>query len=221
MDLNFELQGGYFIAEFEVTSDFNLHIEKDPIGEFLVYQRTAGGQYDLVQNFKKDKGDDSIIDYDFQALVYPKWIKIKSSVKPLVATITTDGEIKDSNDRIYFDGAKLRQSNCQEILYHISSNVYRLDAPLGHNKYEGFCITFRFSYNDEYAYVSFPNKIIMPNAILVGSYALTPNPDKVGQSISFYEYLEEMNTILGNIPINEIKNAEVTKKEVEDWCDTP
>ena len=95
MDLNFELQGGYFISEFEVTSDFNLHIEKDPIGEFLVYQRTAGGQYDLIQNFKKDKGNDSIIDYDFQALVYPKWIKIKSSVKPIVAAITTDGEINE------------------------------------------------------------------------------------------------------------------------------
>ena len=88
MDLNFELQGGYFISEFEVTSDFNLHIEKDPIGEFLVYQRTAGGQYDLVQNFKKDKGNDSIIDYDFQALIYPKYIKVKSSIKPTIAIVT-------------------------------------------------------------------------------------------------------------------------------------
>jgi hypothetical protein len=88
MDLNFELQGSYFIAEFEVTSDFNLHIEKDPIGEFFVYQRTAGGQYDLVQNFKKNKGDDSIIDYDFQALVYPKWIKVVSEVEPTMAAVT-------------------------------------------------------------------------------------------------------------------------------------
>ena len=111
MDLNFESQGGYFIAEFEVTSDFNLHIEKDPIGEFLVYQRTAGGQYDLIQNFKKDKGDDSIIDYDFQALVYPKWIKIKSSVKPLVAIVTMEanedipeegGETIEPEDLLYY-----------------------------------------------------------------------------------------------------------------------
>jgi hypothetical protein len=95
MDLNFELQGSYFIAEFEVTSDFNLHIEKDPIGQFIVYQRTAGGAYDLVADFGKNKGDDPIIDYDFQALVYPKWIKIKSSVKPIIATITTDGEVNE------------------------------------------------------------------------------------------------------------------------------
>ena len=36
-----------------------------------------------------------VYDYDFSALVYPKWIKIKSKVKPLVATITTDGEVNE------------------------------------------------------------------------------------------------------------------------------
>lgn len=95
MNLHFERRNGYFISEFEVTNDFNLHIEKDPIGQFIVYQRTAGGAYDLVADFGKNKGDDPIIDYDFSALVYPKWIKIKSAVKPLIATITTDGEVNE------------------------------------------------------------------------------------------------------------------------------
>ena len=120
MDLNFELQGGYFIAEFEVTSDFNLHIEKDPIGQFIVYQRTAGGAYDLVADFGKNKGDDSVIDYDFSALVYPKYIQIKSSVKPVVATITTDGEV---NELVY-----------QEKSINITSNgEVAISADSGYN----------------------------------------------------------------------------------------
>jgi hypothetical protein len=120
MDLNFELQGGYFISEFEVTSDFNLHIEKDPIGQFIVYQRTAGGAYDLVADFGKNKGDDPVIDYDFSALVYPKYIQIKSSVKPVVATITTDGEV---NELVY-----------QEKSINITSNgEVAISADSGYN----------------------------------------------------------------------------------------
>jgi hypothetical protein len=145
MDLNFELQGSYFIAEFEVTSDFNLHIEKDPIGEFFVYQRTAGGQYDLVQNFKKDKGDDSIIDYDFQALVYPKWIKIKSSVKPLVAIVTME-----ANEDIPEEGGETIEP--EDLLYY-------MDGTLNNN--EGFVVNLNtgeliFSDNyhrDKYSYL--------------------------------------------------------------------
>ena len=120
MNLHFERRNGYFISEFEVTNDFNLHIEKDPIGQFLVYQRTAGGAYDLVADFGKNKGDDPIIDYDFSALVYPKYIQIKSSVNPAIATITTDGEV---NELVY-----------QEKSINITSNgAVAISADSGYN----------------------------------------------------------------------------------------
>ena len=120
MNLHFERRNGYFISEFEVTNDFNLHIEKDPTGQFLVYQRTAGGAYDLVADFGKNKGDDPIIDYDFSALVYPKYIQIKSSVNPAIATITTDGEV---NELIY-----------QEKSINITSNgAVAISADAGYN----------------------------------------------------------------------------------------
>lgn len=120
MNLHFERRNGYFISEFEVTNDFNLHIEKDPIGQFIVYQRTAGGAYDLVADFGKNKGDDPIIDYDFSALVYPKYIQIKSSVNPVIATITTNGEV---NELVY-----------QEKTINITSNgEVAISADSGYN----------------------------------------------------------------------------------------
>lgn len=120
MNLHFERRNGYFISEFEVTNDFNLHIEKDPIGQFIVYQRTAGGAYDLVADFGKNKGDDPIIDYDFSALVYPKYIQIKSSVNPAIATITTNGEV---NELVY-----------QEKSINITSNgTVAISADSGYN----------------------------------------------------------------------------------------
>lgn len=96
MELTFKKIGDWYISEFEVTSDFNLHIEKEPKGDFYLYQRTSSsGQYDIIEDFGYKKGGDNVIDLDFQALVYPKWIKIKSAVKPLIATITTDGEVNE------------------------------------------------------------------------------------------------------------------------------
>jgi hypothetical protein len=96
MELTFEKIGDWYISEFGITSDFNLHIEKEPKGDFYLYQRTSSsGQYDIIQDFGYKKGGDNVIDLDFQALVYPKWIKIKSAVKPLIATITTDGEVNE------------------------------------------------------------------------------------------------------------------------------
>ena len=75
-------------AEFQVTGDFNLHVERVRGGLFLVYQRTTeSGDYGLVDDFGKKDGV-ACIDYDFSALVYPKWIKIVSKSKPSVAVVT-------------------------------------------------------------------------------------------------------------------------------------
>ena len=95
MELTFEQIDGYWISEFEVSADFNLHLEREDVGTLHFYQRTTPhGEYDYIKN-QGYNADDKVIDLDFQSLVYPKWIKIKSAVKPLVATITTDGEVNE------------------------------------------------------------------------------------------------------------------------------
>lgn len=96
MELTFEKQNNFYVSEFQITSDANLHIEKST-GKLQLFQRTIGaGDYAEIKDFDtSDYDSDKIIDIDFQALVYPKWIKIKSAVKPLIATITTDGEVNE------------------------------------------------------------------------------------------------------------------------------
>lgn len=75
-------------ADFQVTGDFNLHVERTRGGRFLVYQRTTeSGDYGLVDDFGRKDGV-ACIDYDFSALVYPKWIKIVSESQPQVAVVT-------------------------------------------------------------------------------------------------------------------------------------
>lgn len=94
MELNFERIDNLYVAEFEVASDFNLHIERDTEGRLDIYQRTAGGQYEYINDIGW-LNRRLVYDYDFTALVYPKYIKIVTSVLPLVATITTDGEVNE------------------------------------------------------------------------------------------------------------------------------
>lgn len=94
MEIQFTNINNLWVAEFEVTKDFNLHLERDTEGRLDIYQRTAGGDYEYIYDIGY-LNKRTVYDNDFQALVYPKWIKIKSAVKPLVATITTDGEVNE------------------------------------------------------------------------------------------------------------------------------
>lgn len=86
MDLTFTNNGEAFVAEFEATGDFNLHIEK-PDGWIVIYQRTAGNGWDRIRGIR-DLEYNRVIDYDFTALVYPKSIKIECEVEPTLAVVT-------------------------------------------------------------------------------------------------------------------------------------
>lgn len=94
MEIQFTNIDNLWVAEFEVTKDFNLHLERDTEGRLDIYQRTAGGDYEYIYDIGY-LNKRTVYDNDFQALVYPKWIRIKSAVKPLIATITTDGEVNE------------------------------------------------------------------------------------------------------------------------------
>ena len=88
MELKFENQGTSWVAEFEVTGDFNLHVERVSGGRFLVYQKSVSdGEYDIVDGVGRLDHKD-VIDLDFTALVYPKFIKVVSEAEVTRATVT-------------------------------------------------------------------------------------------------------------------------------------
>lgn len=88
MELKFTKQGTKWVTEFEVTNDFNLHIERDESGYLYVQQRTTPvGKYDSVQdaNFAQS---DAVIDIDMTALVYPKFVKVVSESEVTMGVVT-------------------------------------------------------------------------------------------------------------------------------------
>lgn len=75
-------------SEFEATADFNIHIERVSGGRFLVYQKSvADGDWDIVDGLGH-KDHKAVIDLDFTALVYPKWIKVVSEVEVTMGVVT-------------------------------------------------------------------------------------------------------------------------------------
>lgn len=100
MNISFENVDNLWVAEFEVKSDFNIHLERDAEGRLNIYQRTAGEKYELMYGtgFLDRK---TVYDCDFTSLVYPKSIKIVSAVNPTLTVVTAasgnDDDITVSN----------------------------------------------------------------------------------------------------------------------------
>lgn len=94
MNLEFEKKDNWE-AEFEATADFNLHIEGVPEGQVRIYQRgTSDGEYAYVREATPYPSFADVYDFDFSALVYPKWIKVVCGNKPTSAQIVTDGDVQ-------------------------------------------------------------------------------------------------------------------------------
>lgn len=82
-------------AEFEVTSNFAIHIERTRGDAALILkQRTGGGKYALVDDFNYAKSKGEVLDYEASVTI-PKYIKIVSEVEPTLAEIVTDGEVTE------------------------------------------------------------------------------------------------------------------------------
>lgn len=86
MELTFNKVKDKYEAEFEITNDANLHIEFKGATPIKLYQKTAGNNWDLVTDNKKQISD--VIDVDLVALVYPKWIKVVSEVEVTMGVVT-------------------------------------------------------------------------------------------------------------------------------------
>ena len=88
MNLEFVLNhDNKYEVSFEVSNDFNVHIEKTSPGPVEFYQSTvSGGNYDKVDITNNTNG--VVVDLDFTGVVYPKFIKVISSTNVLSAVLT-------------------------------------------------------------------------------------------------------------------------------------
>lgn len=91
-EIVFNKDDNKWVAEFEVSADFNLHIEKAQIGYLYMQQRSTSGKWDSVHKFQVADSD-YIVDYDFAALVYPKQIRLVSEYAPTMCALTSDGDV--------------------------------------------------------------------------------------------------------------------------------
>ena len=88
MEITFNKENDLYVAEFEATNYFNVHIERKDHGVLAFYQRTvASGEYAEITDFKQLIRD-KVFDSDFTGVVYPKYIKIVSGVEVINAELT-------------------------------------------------------------------------------------------------------------------------------------
>lgn len=88
MELNFIKENNNYVAEFEVTADFNLHIERDEPGILAMYQRTTtSGEYAEIEGTREYRYKE-VYDCDFVGSIYPKYIKVVSGVEVTNAVLT-------------------------------------------------------------------------------------------------------------------------------------
>lgn len=88
-------QPGLWISEFEVTQDFNLHIERVDSGYLYIKQRsTPKGLFDNIKGASFEKAD-PVVDVDFVGTIYPKYIQIVSKVEPTYAEVTSNGKVTE------------------------------------------------------------------------------------------------------------------------------
>jgi hypothetical protein len=86
MEIKFEQQGLLYVAEFEVASNYSLHIERESRGAFTIAQRgTKQGKYAYITDENYDSR--TTIDVDMLGNIYPKYIKITSVSKPTYAEV--------------------------------------------------------------------------------------------------------------------------------------
>lgn len=86
MELTFTKVGNTYIAEYQATTHFALHIEGG--GRVVLYKRTAGTQGEIIATIPAD-----VVDTDI-AVNFPATYAIVVTERPSLVTITTaEGEV--------------------------------------------------------------------------------------------------------------------------------
>lgn len=92
MELQFKKVGKRWVAEFEATGNFNLNIERVEPSKIKIYQKgSEEGEYASSASWEINYAP-SVVDNDFSALIYPKFIKVVSDSEPIQGIVTMEGE---------------------------------------------------------------------------------------------------------------------------------
>lgn len=89
MELVFAKENNLYVAEFEATGDFNIHVEGVSEGNIAAYQRTsAEGGFSLIRGSQVYPSYGKVYDVDFAGVVYPKTIKVTCTTEPTLGVVT-------------------------------------------------------------------------------------------------------------------------------------
>lgn len=116
MQLEFKKQNGLYEVEFEVTGDFNLHLERKNYGRVELYQKTSS-ETNYTSSPSYSANSDAIINLDFSMGVYPKFVKIVSYTEVEKAIVTMEGESGSSGS-----GGGLRPVTAEDFSSIVLSN---------------------------------------------------------------------------------------------------
>lgn len=110
MELQFKKVGKRWVAEFEATGNFNLNIERVEPSKIKIYQKgSEEGEYASSASWEINYAP-SVVDNDFSALIYPKFIKVVSESEPIQGIVTMDSESGGSGA-----GGGLRPATADDI----------------------------------------------------------------------------------------------------------
>ena len=139
MELTFEKVGNQYVAEFQAPSDFNLHIEREEIGVLEVHQRgSEEGKYDFA--WGTGVNGRKVVDYDFGALVYPKWIKVVSGSEVVNASVNFNeggGSGSGSSDGAKWEYYKIERNTSydDDAMSNVFSHVTLVNQKSGGTVY--------------------------------------------------------------------------------------
>lgn len=92
--LTFVKVGEEYVAAFETTADFALHLERPEAGSLtLGVSSVKDGDFARVENLSSRVRYQTVFDYDFLGGIYPKYIRVASETAPTMAVVTSEGEI--------------------------------------------------------------------------------------------------------------------------------
>ena len=173
MALKFTNVGENWVAEFSVTDDFNLHIEREESGYLIVNQRTtAEGKYDSIRDGSFNYGD-PVVDIDFTGVIYPKYIQVISKVEPTYAEVTSNGEVKQAGgikkSSFYLNGEHKKYDYEEGMTWgewidspYNDGNFSVHDANMGEGIQEYVHYEYSVITDNEYYYVK-PTDLIQPD----------------------------------------------------------
>lgn len=94
LQLNFVLVGGMWQADFKVTGDFSLHVERSQAGAISLLQKSIEeGKYAAVEDTSIDRSD-LVIDTESKGFLPPKWLRIVMADQPTVAVVVSESDVE-------------------------------------------------------------------------------------------------------------------------------